>query len=292
VLPVEFIVDGGMGIKEPYGMNASKLEARVNIITAASEPLNRLVLSCEKAGLNVADFAVQAIASAESTLTNEEREMGTALVDIGAGTTDIALFRDGWLIRTSTLGIGGNHFSNDLGVGLRIPFEDAERVKKQFGLQAGAAGEDDDIDVIDFSGGVKKISRGHVNAILRMRGEELLELIKEEIMKSGEGDSITGVVFTGGGILMPSFERLAEITLAMPVRIGKPAFSPGHIYQSEPSLPFAAGFKEEFSGPQYAAAIGLAIYGSGCMVDKTAPGKEGLFTRMTGFLSNIVGKNR
>jgi|WetSurMetagenome_2_1015567.scaffolds.fasta_scaffold00069_36 cell division protein FtsA len=292
VLPLEFIVDGSMGIKEPFGMHASKLEARVNIITAASEPLNRLVLSCEKAGLHVADFVIQAIASAESVLTNEEREMGTALVDIGAGTTDIALFKDGWLLRTATLGIGGNHFSNDLCVGLRIPFQDAERVKKQFGLQAAADGEDDEIDAVDIAGGVKKISVGHINAILRMRGEELLELIKQEIAKSGEGETITGVVLTGGGILTPSFERLAEMTLSMPVRTGRPELAQGRAYQSELALPFASGVKEEFSGPQYAAAIGLVIYGSGYVTNRAEPGKEDILTRMTGFLSDIMGKKK
>jgi cell division protein FtsA len=292
VLPLEFIVDGSMGIKEPYGMHATRLEARVNVITSPAEPLNRLVMSCEKAGLHVADFAVQAIASAESTLTNEEREMGTALVDIGAGTTDIALFRDGWLLRTATLGIGGNHFSNDLCVGLRIPFKDAERVKKHFGLQTGAD-EDSEIDAVDINGGVKKITSSHISAILRMRGEELLELIKDEIKKSGEGDIITGVVFTGGSVLMPAFERLAEVTLSMPVRIGRPELAPGKVYQPEPSLPFSAGLKEEFSGPQYAAAIGLTIYGSGCVTERTAvPGNEGLFTRMSGFFSDIMGKNK
>jgi len=292
VLPLEFIVDGSMGIKEPYGMHATRLEAKVNVITTAAEPLNRLVLSCEKAGLHVADFAVHAIASAESTLTTEEREMGTALVDIGAGSTDIALFKDGWLLRTSTLAIGGNHFSNDLCVGLRIPFKDAERIKKQFGLQAGTADEDAGIDVMDIDGGVKKINCSHVNAILRMRGEELLELIRDEIKKSGEGDAVTGVVFTGGGVLIPAFERLAEVTLSMPVRTGRPELSPGKAYQTAPSLPFASGFKEEFSGPQYAAAVGLVIYGSGCMADRSAHGKEGLLTRMTGFLSDIMGKGK
>jgi cell division protein FtsA len=292
VLPVEFIVDGSMGIREPYGMHASKLEARVNIITASSEPLNRLVMSCEKAGLHVADFAIHAIASAESTLTNEEREMGTALVDIGAGATDIALFKDGWLLRASTLGIGGNHFTNDLCVGLRIPFEDAERVKKQFGLQSGSTDEDDEIDVVDINGGVKKILRSHIHAILRMRAEELFELIKKEITGYVECDAITGVVFTGGGVLATSFDRLAEMTLAMPVRTGRPELAPGRAYQPEPSLPFAAGFKEEFSGPQYAAAIGLVIYGAGCAGERAIPGKEDLLTRMTGFFSDIMGKKK
>ncbi len=296
VLPVDFIVDGGMGIKDPLGMHASRLEAKVNIITAGSEPLRRLVISCEKSGLQAADFAVQSIASAESTLTAEEREMGTALVDIGAGTTDIALFREGWLLRSAVLAIGGNHFSNDLCVGLGVPFQEAERIKKQYGTLSGAFGPaeagDDQIDVVNLYGGVKKISGRQACEILRLRGEELLELIKGEIARFEGRDSITGVVFTGGCVLMPSFERLAETMLAMPVRIGRPDLLPKHIYQSAPALPFATGIKEEFNGPEYAAVIGLILYGAGSMAETGGPGSEGLFNRMTGFLSNFMGKKR
>jgi cell division protein FtsA len=296
VLPIDFVVDGCMGVKEPLGMHAARLEVRVNIITAASEPLNRLVISCEKSGLLAADMAVQSIASAESALTIEERDMGTALVDIGAGTTDIALFKEGWLLRSSVIGVGGNHFSNDLCVGLSIPFQEAERIKKQFGTLAGAfspaASGDDDIDVVNLYGGVKKVSGMKACEILRMRGEELLELIRKEIAMFEGRDAITGIVFTGGGVLLPNFERLAETILAMPVRIGRPDLAPKHIYQSAPSLPFAPGLKEEFNGPEYAAVIGLILYGSGGAGETGRTGSEGLFNRMTGFFSNIMGKRK
>ena len=296
VLPVDFIVDGGMGIKEPLGMHASRLEAKVNIITAGSEPLRRLVVSCEKSGLQAADFAVQSIASAESTLAAEEREMGTALVDVGAGTTDMALFREGWLLRSAVIAVGGNHFTNDLCVGLGIPFQEAERIKKQYGALTGMSGPadagGDQIDVVNLYGGVKKISGRQVSEILKLRGEELLELIKVEIARFEGRDAITGVVFTGGCVLMPSFERLAETVLGMPVRIGRPDLAPKHIYQSAPTLPFATGIKEEFNGPEYAAVIGLILYGVGCMAETAGPGSEGLFNRMTGFLTDIMGERR
>jgi cell division protein FtsA len=294
-LPVEFIVDGCMGIKDPLGMPGSRLETKMNIITAASEPLQRLVMSCEKAGLHALDFAAHSIASAESVLTTEEREMGTALVDIGAGTTDIALFRDGWLVGSAELGIGGNHFSNDLCVGLSIPFREAERIKKQYGSLAGYGAfdaGDAGIDAVDVYEIVKKISGGDVCEILRMRGEELLGLIKDEITGAGDGEAITGVVFTGGGALMQSFERLAEQVLGMSVRIGRPDIAPKQVLQSAPSLPFTSDIKEEFNGPQYAAAAGLVLYGSGCMMEKMVPGEEGLFTKVTGFFSNIMGRKK
>jgi cell division protein FtsA len=296
VLPVDFVVDGSMGIKDPLGMPASRLEAKVNIITAASEPLHRMIVSCEKAGLQASDFAVQAIASAESALTGEEREMGTALIDIGGGTTDIALFRDGWLLRSAILNIGGNHFTNDLTVGFGIPFQEAERIKKQFGDLSGAYGPaeagDDEIDVVGFHNEVKKISGKMVCEILRLRGEELLGLIKQEIGRIEGRDAITGAVFTGGCVLIQSFERLAETILAMPVRTGKPYLSPKHIYQSAPALPFSAGIKEEFSGPEYAAVIGLVLYGVNSMAETGGPVRDGVFTRMSGFFRNIIGRKK
>jgi cell division protein FtsA len=296
VLPVDFIVDGSMGIKDPLGMHASRLEAKVNVITAGAEPLQRLIISCEKSGLHVSDFVIQAIASAESVLTADEREMGTALVDIGAGTTDIGLFRDGWLLRSAIIGIGGNHFTNDLSVGLGIPFQEAERIKKQFGNLSGAFGPaeagDGDIDVVGLHGEVKKVSGKLACEILHLRGEELLQIIKSEIARIEGRDAITGAVFTGGCVLMPSFERLAESILSMPVRTGKPDLAPKHIYQSAPALPFATGLKEEFNGPEYAAAIGLVLYGTNSMADAAGDTGSGVLTTMTGLLKNIMGRNK
>jgi cell division ATPase FtsA len=139
---------------------------------------------------------------------------------------------------------------------------------------------------------VKKISGRMVCEIMRLRGEELLELIKQEIARIEGRDAITGAVFTGGAVRMQSFERLAETILAMPVRTGKPDLSPKHIYQSAPSLPFSSGLKEEFSGPEYAAVIGLVLYGVNSMADPGGPMSGGVFSRMSGFFSNIIGRKK
>ncbi len=292
VLPTDFIIDGGRGIKDPFGIPGSRLEARVNIITASAEPLQRLIVSCEKAGLQVADLVLQSIASAEATLSAEDREMGTALIDIGAGTTDIALFKDGWLQHTKVLGIGGNHFTNDLSVGLRVSFSEAERVKKQFGTLA-AVDLAEEIDVIGLDGNddmVKKISRKLIVDIMLLRAEELLvELIKQEIVRLEGQDAVTGAVFTGGGVLIPSFVRLAENLLSMPVRIGYPDLAPKNDTPSMGSMPFVTGVKEQFNSPEYAAGIGLVLYGAGYAADRTGALSEDLFTKMTDFLKNIVG---
>jgi cell division protein FtsA len=296
VLPVDFIVDGSMGIKDPFGIPGSRLEVKANVITAGAEPLQRLIISCEKSGLQISDFAIQSIAAAESVLSAEERDMGTALVDIGAGTTDIAMFRDGWLLRSAVIGVGGNHFTNDLSVGLGIPFQEAERIKKQFGNLAGTFGPagagDDAIDVIGVYGEVKKVSGRLACEILHMRGEELLQSIVSEIAQIEGRDAITGAVFSGGCVLMPNFERVAEGILSMPVRVGKPDLAPKHIYQSAPSLPFATGLKEEFNGPEYAAVIGLVLYGANSMAAAAGETGEGVLTKMTGFIKNIMGRKK
>ena len=294
VLPTDFIIDGGRGIKDPIGIPGSRLEAKVNIITASSEPLKRLVLSCEKAGLQVADIVLQSIASAEAALSAEDREMGTALVDIGGGTTDIALFKDGWLQHAMVLGIGGNHFTNDLSVGLSVPFTEAERIKKQFGtLNAEDSGEE--IDVVGVEGTadvVKKVSGKLAADIIHLRAEELLELVKKEINRLQGQDAVTGAVFTGGGVLVPSFERFAETLLSMPVRMGYPDLTSGNISQSEVLVPLVTGVKDPFNSPEYAAGIGMVLYGAGFAAGRQGPSDTGLFTKMTDFLKNIMVRKK
>jgi len=292
VLPTDFIIDGGRGIKDPLGIPGSRLQSIVNIVTVSDEPLQRLVASCEKAGLQVSDVVLHSIASAEAALSVEDRDMGTALVDIGAGTTDIAIFKDGWLQHTMVLGIGGNHFTNDLSVGLRVSFSEAERVKKQFGMLAIADGEDEEIDVVGLDGEVRKISRKLVFEILHLRCEELLELIKKELSRPETKEAVTGVVFTGGGVLIPAFERLAENIISLPIRIGHPDLAPAHTGKSTPSLPFITVAKEQYHGPEFAAGVGLVLYGAGYSHQPEDTDGAGLLNKMTGFFKNIMGNKR
>ncbi|HTZ18851.1 MAG TPA: cell division protein FtsA, partial [Dissulfurispiraceae bacterium] len=294
VLPTDFVIDSGRRLKDPLGIPGSRLEAKVNIVSASTEPLQRLVASCEKAGLQVADLVLQSIASAESALSAEDREMGTVLVDIGGGTTDIVLFKDGWLQHAAVLGIGGNHFTNDLSVGLRVPFAEAERLKKQYGL-AFHSGDYEEIDVISNVGhgeAVKKVSRKLITDILRLRAEELLELIKEEMDRTAGHDAVTGAVFTGGGVLVPSFERLAENIISMPVRIGYPCLSPKNLTQQDASVPPITGVQEQFNSPEYAAGIGMVLYGAGVAPGRHEASDGGLFTKMTGLFRNIIGRRK
>ncbi|HMK61636.1 MAG TPA: cell division protein FtsA [Dissulfurispiraceae bacterium] len=292
MLPTEFIVDGSRGIKDPLGLPGFSLEAHVNIITSSAEPLRRLIMSCEKAGIQVSDVVLHSIASAEAAMTSEDRDMGTAIVDIGAGTTDIALFKDGWLQHAAVLGIGGNHFTNDLSVGLRVPFAEAERVKKQFGMTAIANSEDEEIDVVGLDGEVRKISRHLVTEILQLRCEELFELIQNELKRPEVKDAITGTVFTGGAVLVPGFIRLAETAIVLPIRTGRPDLTSSVSGQAAPSLPFVKGVKDQYQGPEYAAAVGLVLYGSGYSASTGSDDDPGLLNKMTRYFKNIMGKNK
>ena len=148
VIPQEFIVDEQDGIREPIGMSGVRLEAKIHIVTAAVTSAQNIVKCANKAGLNVVDIVLEPLASAEAVLAQDERELGVCLIDIGGGTTDIAVFVDGSIKHTSVLGIGGYHLTNDIAVGLRTPFDEAERIKKRFGVaSARFLGSDDIITV-------------------------------------------------------------------------------------------------------------------------------------------------
>ncbi len=249
VIPMEYVLDGQDGITDPIGMSGVRLEARVHIITGAVSPMQNLLKCCEKAGLEVSDVVFEPLASAHAVLTEEEKESGTILIDIGGGTTDVALFKYGSLRYTSVIGVGGNHFTNDIAVGLRITANEAEKLKKA----AGAACENfvdaaEQMEITQAGGQKRSLPRKHVAEILQPRCEEMLELIKEEIKKcSGHGIAICGVVMTGGASQLSGFNKMAESVLALPVRSG---------YAGQMS-----GLKNELRSPAYSTGIGLATYG-------------------------------
>jgi len=191
--------------------------------------------------------ALEALASAEAVLTPDEKELGVALVDIG-GTTEIALYKDGFLQHISNLPVGGQHFTNDIAIGLRIPFADAERLKKDSGC--AVTGMINDREMIDISaaGQEKKIPRKHLTDIIQPRAEELIDLIKDELLLcSGYGTALSGVVLTGGGSLLEGLDRLAETLLGIPARIG--------------SLDGIRGCRGNMNNPAYSTGVGLVLYG-------------------------------
>lgn len=283
VLPTDFILDGQDGIKDPVGMAGVRLEVKVHIVTGAVASVQNLLKCCERAGLQVSDIVLQPLASSEATLTPEERDMGVALVDIGGGTTDIAVYKDGWLQHTAVLGIGGNHFTNDISVGLRLPFNEAERIKKKYGTVLPAEINDGtEMDVIGVDGQVRGIPRKYLAEIIQPRSEELLELIRQEIHVPHSGDlGISEVVLTGGASLLSGLDRSAEVTMSMPVRLG-------YLHSIE-------GLRGDFNHPMYATGIGLVLYAAESIIPPERGGfSTDMFNRvvekMTGWFKKIVSR--
>ena len=250
VLPQDYIIDDQDGIREPLGMSGVRLEAKVHIVTGALTSVQNIIKCCNRTGLNVAEIVLAPLAAAEAALTDEERELGVVLVDMGGGTTDIALFHDGTVKHTAVLGIGGNHVTNDIAAGLRTPFNDAERIKQRYGFaKATMVSEDERVEVPSLAGkGAGSVSRQILCAIIEPRLDEIFELIQKEIAKSGyEGALASGVVITGGSMLLPGAIEMAERSFGLPVRLGVPA----HV----------GGIVDVVDSPAYAAAVGLVLHG-------------------------------
>lgn len=250
VLPQDYIIDDQDGIKDPLGMSGVRLEAKVHIVTSASTSAQNIVKCCNRAGLSVAEIVLMPLASADAVLRVEERELGVALVDIGSGTTDIAVLHDGAVRHSVVLGIGGSHLTNDIAAGLRTPTADAERIKRRYGLaRASMASGGERVEVPSVAGkSAGTVSRQILCEIIEARMEEIFLLVQREIAKSGHESSLaSGIVMTGGAMLLPGAVEMAEQILAMPVRLGTPT----HI----------AGLLDVISTPVYAAGVGLVLYG-------------------------------
>jgi cell division protein FtsA len=251
VIPQEFVVDEQDGIKDPIGMSGVRLEAKVHIVTAAVTSAQNIVKCCNRAGLNVNDIILEQLAAAEATLTQEEKDLGVAIIDIGGGTTDLAVFSGGSLVHTSVLSIGGNHISNDIAIGLRTPLIEAEKIKQRFGCALSSmVGREETIEVPSVGGRSDRIiSRQILSEIVEPRVEEIFTLIKQEIVKSGYEDMIaSGVVLTGGSTLLEGMPELAEQVFNLPVRRGVPKG--------------IGGLVDVVKNPLHATGVGLVLYGS------------------------------
>jgi cell division protein FtsA len=201
VIPQEFILDGQEGIKDPLGMSGVRLEADVHIITSAATTMQNIVKCVNRAGLDVAGVILQPLASSEAVLQPEEKEQGVAMVDIGGGTTDLAMFLDNSLWHTAVLGIGGNHLTNDIAVGLRTPAVEAERIKLRHGCAMTSLVRADEMVEVPSVGGrqPRVLPRQLLAEIIEPRVEEMFSLVTQEIRRTGHEEQIvSGVVLTGG----------------------------------------------------------------------------------------------
>ena len=250
VIPQEFMVDDQDGIQYPLGMTGVRLEANVHIVTGQVAAVQNIVKCCNRAGLEVCDVVLEPIASAEAVLTMEEMEMGIGLLDIGGGTTDLAIFSDGTIKHTFVLGLGGHNLTNDLSIGLRTPLKEAEILKEKYGSAlAGMIDRDQAIDVPSVGGRPpRRLSRRVMGEILEPRVEEMFSLVKQQLDESSYGGSVNaGLVLTGGSSLLANMVDLAEQIFDLPARIGYPRK--------------VGGMTDMVKTPQFSTAIGLVFFG-------------------------------
>ena len=251
VLPQEFIVDDQGGIREPLGMTGARLEAKVHIVTGAVASAQNIIKCANRAGLNVSDIVLQPLASSEAVLTEEEKELGVCLVDIGGGTTDIAIFQNGAIVHTAVIALGGHNLTNDIAVGLRTPIEQAERLKQKFGCSLTAMVDKVDMIEVPSVGGrdPRVMGRQILSEILEPRVEEIFQLVHHEVERNGFSELLTsGVVITGGSTLLPGMTELAEEIMGVPVRRGIPRG--------------IGGLVDVVKSPIYATGVGLVVYGA------------------------------
>jgi cell division protein FtsA len=253
VLPQEFFLDDHGGILKPVGLTGSRLDVNIHVVTCESALNQNLINAVNRAQMRVKKVILQQLASAEAVLTRDEKELGTVVIDIGGGTSDIAIFLRNAVRFTSVLPVGGAHFTRDLAIGLQTTMEEAERVKKEFGTvltERLVADEDEFMEVAGIGTRASRpVSKKLVCEILRARGMELMELIKEQVWKAKENERlIAGIVLTGGGSMLDGILELTEEILEMPVRQGIPLG--------------VQGLSHDLSHPVYATAIGLAKFGA------------------------------
>ncbi|HED09846.1 MAG TPA: cell division protein FtsA [Caldithrix abyssi] len=249
VLPQEYSVDSQSGIKDPVGMSCTRLEAEVHIVTAAAAAAQNIVNCIRQAGYDVADIVLEPYASSLAVLEDDERALGVGIVDIGGGTTDIAVFFDGSIRFTSVIGLGGEHVTADISHGLHTSREQAEEIKKKYGVAFQGLLEEDELIQVPGVGGRKprEISRAVLSGIIQPRMSEMLALAMREMEKSNIVDYLgAGIVFTGGAAMLEGLEELAERELGMPIKIGKPNIS--------------GGLVESVDSPMYATGVGLLQY--------------------------------
>lgn len=252
VIPQEYTVDDEQGITDPIGMSGVRLEANFHIITGQITATQNIIKCVERAGLKVANLTLEPIASATAVLSQEEKEAGVALVDMGGGTTDITVFKDGIIRHTAVIPFGGNVITNDIQGGCNVMKAQAEKLKVRFGSALASEVYDNRIITIPGLKGrePKEISEKNLASIIQARAEEILDYVNWEIHRSGfDNKLIAGIVMTGGGALLRNFDKLTALHTGLDTRIGVPVEHLAH------------GYGEQLNSPVFATGIGLLLKG-------------------------------
>jgi cell division protein FtsA len=251
VIPQDFMIDDQGGIQNPVGMSGVRLEAKIHIVTGAVTSAHNIVKCANRSGLDVCDIVLEPLASGEAVLTDEEKDLGTALMDLGGGTTDLAIFSGKNIKHTFVLALGGNNLTNDISIGLRASMADAEKIKKKYGTCISQKISGDETIEVPGMGGRKprKLQRQILGEILEPRMEEIFTLIKREVFRAGMENVITsGIVLTGGTSLLEGVTDVAESVFDLPTRLGTPRG--------------ISGLTDVVNNPMYATAVGLVLYGA------------------------------
>jgi cell division protein FtsA len=279
VIPQEFVVDDQDGIQYPLGMTGVRLEADVHMVTGQVAAVQNIIKCCNRAGLEVCDVVLESIASAAAVLTKEEMELGVGLLDIGGGTSDLAIFSEGNIKHTFVLGLGGHNLTNDLSIGLRTPQKEAELLKEKYGAALAAMIDRDQVIEVPSVGGrpPRRLSRRLMGEIIEPRVEEMLSLVRQQLDESSYAGSINaGLVLTGGTALLANMVELAEQIFDVPVRIGYP----------HP----VGGMFDMVKTPQFSTGLGLIFYGmkneANCRLKDTG---GGFFARLAGRMREWFG---
>jgi cell division protein FtsA len=276
VLPQDFVVDEQDGIGAPVGMTGARLEVNVHVITGAVSSTQNIVACVNRAGVTVVDTIVEQLAAAEAVLTSDEKELGVALVDIGGGTADLAIYERGSLWHTGVVAVGGDHFTNDIAVGLRTPIPDAEKVKRKSGCALSSmVDEDDTIEVASVGGRKPRLmARRILSEILQPRAEEIFHLVWDDIRRAGYEKSLnSGIVLTGGGAILEGMPEIAEQIFDLPIRRGAPVN--------------VGGLADHVNSPVFATSVGLVLYAHRNRSMAPVPGGGGAFSRVAGRLRGI-----
>ena len=264
VLPQEFLLDAQDNIRDPLGMVGQRLEVNVHLVTSSASAMHNLVTAVNQAGVEVADTVLEPLASAEACLTQDERELGCCLLDIGGGTTELVVFGNGMLRHAAAIPVGGDHFTNDLAVGLRTPIPEAEKIKREHGCVFNELIlEDQSIEIASVGDRPPRtVFTRMLNEIVEPRAHELLSLVRDELQRGGFGALIpAGLVLSGGGAHLKGLVEMAERMFNLPVRLAKPRG--------------LEGMPEELSQPEYATVVGLLLYGA--RARRQAPQKPATF---------------
>lgn len=279
----EFVVDGQSGITDPLGMVGARLECKVHIITGSNTAVQNLIKCIEGAGICIDEVIFGALASSNVVLSDAEKELGSILIDVGAGTTEIAIFIEEALVHSAVLPVGGNHITNDLAIGLRTTLEEAEKIKIKYGSAIeNSVSPEGSVEVSSLDGKNKyPVSRKYLVEIIEPRVSEIFSLIRNEVRRSGYYDMLSaGVTITGGTSLLPGIVEISEKILNLPSRIGKPH------YEGE--------LADMVNVPEYSTALGLLSYGTkkyslggSCNLSSKKLGFKNVFERIVSWLRDF-----